>query len=147
MPLCRKHSIEAENQKWDIVFCCSSMSVASAEGSHWETAVAILMLRHSMMMKTPNCPEAKNMWVWAREGRETTGRSSSEVALRTPPNDNEAPPEKRRNGGGDVFSGGCARRALRPAPPGEARTAARFTIHFGLQRRSTKTKALNCTET
>ena len=43
-------------------------------------------------------------------------------AKRTPPNDNEAPPEKRRNEGGDVFSGGCARRALRPAPPGEART-------------------------
>ena len=42
-------SIEAENQKWDIVFCCSSMSVASAEGSRWETAVAILMLRHSIM--------------------------------------------------------------------------------------------------
>ena len=45
------------------------------------------------------------MWVWAREGSGTTGRSSSEVALRTPPNDNEAPPEKRRNGGGDVFLG------------------------------------------
>ena len=100
------------------MFCCSSMSVASAEGSLWETAVAILMLRHSMMMKTPNCPEAKNMWVWAREGRETTGRSSSEVALRTPPNDNEAPPEKRRNGGGDVFSGGCARRACGVAAAG-----------------------------
>ena len=52
-------SIEAENQKGDIVFCCSSMSVASGEGSHWDTAVAILMLRHSMMTKTPNCPEAK----------------------------------------------------------------------------------------
>ena len=42
----QKLSIEAENQKWDIVFCCSSMSVASAEGSLWDTAVAILMLRH-----------------------------------------------------------------------------------------------------
>ena len=39
-------SIEAENQKGDVMFCCSSMSVASGEGSHWETAVAILMLRH-----------------------------------------------------------------------------------------------------
>ena len=47
-------SIEAENQKWDIVFCCSSMSVASGEGSLWETAVAILMLRHEMKMKTLN---------------------------------------------------------------------------------------------
>ena len=60
----------------------------------------------------------KNMWVWAREGNEMTGRSSSEVALRTPPNDNEAPPEKRRNGGGDVFSGGCARRACGVAAAG-----------------------------
>lgn len=42
-------SIEAENQKGDVMFCCSSMSVASAEGSRWETAVAILMLRHSIM--------------------------------------------------------------------------------------------------
>lgn len=39
-------SIEAENQKGDVMFCCSSMSVASAEGSRWEAAVAILMLRH-----------------------------------------------------------------------------------------------------
>ena len=37
---------EAENQKRDVVFCHSSMSVASGEGSLWETAVAILMLRH-----------------------------------------------------------------------------------------------------
>ena len=44
----QKLSIEAENQKGDVMFCCSSMSVASGEGSHWETAVAILMLRHSM---------------------------------------------------------------------------------------------------
>ena len=41
-------SIEAESQKGNIVFPGSSMSVASAEGSHWDTAVAILMLRHSM---------------------------------------------------------------------------------------------------
>ena len=41
---------ETENQKKGIiVFCYSSMSVASAEGSRWETAVAILMLRCSMM--------------------------------------------------------------------------------------------------
>ena len=46
-------SIEAENQKGDVMFCCSSMSVASAEGSRWETAVAILMLRH--------CIEAVNV--------------------------------------------------------------------------------------
>ena len=52
-------SIEAESQKGNIVFPGSSMSVASGEGSLWETAVAILMLRHSMMTKTPNCPEAK----------------------------------------------------------------------------------------
>ena len=30
------------------MFCYSSMSVASGEGSLWDTAVAILMLRHSM---------------------------------------------------------------------------------------------------
>ena len=46
--LVQKLSIEAENQKGGVMLCCSSMSVASAEGSHWETAVAILMLRHSM---------------------------------------------------------------------------------------------------
>lgn len=45
---------EAENQKRIIVFCYSSMSVASAEGSRWETAVAILMLRHAMMTGTLN---------------------------------------------------------------------------------------------
>ena len=40
-------SIEAENQKKRcIVLPGSSMSVASAEGSLWDTAVAILMLRH-----------------------------------------------------------------------------------------------------
>ena len=86
------------------------MSVASAEGSRWETAVAILMLRHEMMTKPLNCQETKkigalrglgdlgitrkqskeadakkNMWVWAREGNEMTGRSSSEVAPRASP--------------------------------------------------------------
>ena len=41
---------ETENQKKGIiVFCYSSMSVAAAEGSRWETAAAILMLRCSMM--------------------------------------------------------------------------------------------------
>ena len=30
------------------MFCCSSMSVASAEGSRWETAVDMLMLRQSI---------------------------------------------------------------------------------------------------
>ena len=39
-------SIEVRNQKGDIVFCCSSMSVASGEGSLRDTAVTILMLRH-----------------------------------------------------------------------------------------------------
>ena len=136
-----------EPKKRCIVLPDSSMSIASGEGSLWETAVAILMLRHcieaindelSRNKKTRSTQRTwrprdllgnnqeertlKNMWVWAREGSGTTGRSSSEVALRTPPNDNEAPPEKRRNEGGDVFSGGCARRALRPALPGEART-------------------------
>ena len=45
-------SIEVRNQKGNIVLHDSSMSVASGEGSLWETAVAILMLRHSMMTKT-----------------------------------------------------------------------------------------------
>ena len=86
LPLCRKHSIKVRNQKGDVVFCYSSMSVASAEGSRWETAAAILMLRHSM--KSVNvvlCSRLKTMWVWAREGNGMTGRSSSEVAPRTSP--------------------------------------------------------------
>ena len=44
-----------------IVLCCSSMSVASGEGTLWETAVAILMLRHSMMTGTLNCPETERL--------------------------------------------------------------------------------------
>ena len=39
----------------------SSMSVASGEGSHRDTAVAILMLRHSMTTGTLNCPETKKL--------------------------------------------------------------------------------------
>lgn len=79
-------SIEAENQKGDVMFCCSSMSVASAEGSRWETAVAILMLRHSMKSVNVVLPgNQKNIWVWAREGNEMTGRSSGEVAPRASP--------------------------------------------------------------
>ena len=39
-------SIEVRNQNGGVMLCCSSMSVASAEGSRWDTAVAILMLRH-----------------------------------------------------------------------------------------------------
>ena len=112
-------SIEVRNQKGDIVFCCSSMSVASGEGSLWDTAVAILMLRQCVEDENKQLSRnQKNMWVWAREGNGMTGRSSSEVALRTPPNDNEAPPEKRRNGGGDDFSGGCARRVCGVAAAG-----------------------------
>ena len=86
------------------------MSVASAEGSHWETAVAILMLRHcieavnaelSRDKKTRSTQRTrrprdllgnnqeertlKNIWVWAREGNGMTGRSSSEVAPRASP--------------------------------------------------------------
>ena len=41
-------SIEAENQKGNIVFCQSSMNLTAAEGSHWETADGKLMLRHAM---------------------------------------------------------------------------------------------------
>ena len=43
-----------EPKKRRIVLPGSSMSVASAEGSHWDTAVAILMLRHEMMTETLN---------------------------------------------------------------------------------------------
>ena len=45
-------SIEDRTKKRRIVLPGSSMSVASAEGSLWDTAVAILMLRHSMMTET-----------------------------------------------------------------------------------------------
>ena len=128
LPLCRKHSTKPKTKNRRIVFCCSSMSVASAEGSLWDTAVAILMLRH--------CIEAVNAELSRNKKTRSTQRTKRprdlignhqkkqppKCAKRTSPNDNEAPPEKRRNGGGDVFSGGCARRALRPAPPGEART-------------------------
>ena len=41
-------SIEDRTKKRRIVLPGSSMSVASAEGSLWDTAVAILMLRYSM---------------------------------------------------------------------------------------------------
>ena len=37
------------------------MSVASGEGSPWDTAVAILMLRHEMMTKPLNCAETKKL--------------------------------------------------------------------------------------
>ena len=53
-------SIEDRTKKRRIVLPGSSMSVASAEGSHWDTAVAILMLRHAMMTKPLNCSETKN---------------------------------------------------------------------------------------
>ena len=39
-------SIEAENQKRNVVFCHSSMNLTAAEGSLWETADGKLMLRH-----------------------------------------------------------------------------------------------------
>ena len=47
------------------------------------------------------------MWVWAREGSETTGRSSSEVAPRTSPGREDGGPEAKTK----FFAGGCARRA------------------------------------
>ena len=82
-------------------------------GCRYTDAAAFNEVSKRCVMQLP-----KDMWVWAREGNGMTGRSSCEVALRTPPNDNEAPPEKRRNGGGDVFSGGCARRACGVAAAG-----------------------------
>ena len=54
-------SIEDRTKKRRIVLPGSSMSVASAEGSLWDTAVAILMLRHAMMTGTLNCQETKRL--------------------------------------------------------------------------------------
>ena len=46
------------------------MSVASGEGSHWDTAVAILMLRQCVEDENKQLSRnQKNMWVWAREGQ------------------------------------------------------------------------------
>ena len=63
----------------------SSMSVASAEGSLWDTAVAILMLRHEMMTETLNCPETKKLGALRELGdlgiySETIKRSSCQNA-------------------------------------------------------------------
>ena len=54
-------SIEAENQKRNVVFCHSSMNLTAAEGSLWETADGKLMLRHAMMTKPLNCSETKKL--------------------------------------------------------------------------------------
>ena len=128
-----------EPKKRRIVLPESSMSVASAEGSLWDTAVAILMLRHCIEAVNTELPRdqkirstqrtkrprdllgnhqkkqpPKNMWVWAREGSGTTGRSSNHCALRTSPGREDGGPEAKTK----FFAVGCARRACGVAAAG-----------------------------
>ena len=59
LPWCVNIQSKPRTKNGDIVLPCSSMSVASAEGSPWDTAVAILMLRQSMNDKTLCSTESK----------------------------------------------------------------------------------------
>ena len=130
MPLCRKHSTKPRTKKRRIVLPGSSMSVASAEGSHWETAVAILMLRHEMMTKPLNCPGTKKIGA-LRELRdleiysETIKRSSCQNARSARRRMTMRRPQK--NGGTEVetFFLGVARDARcdqrRQEKPGPAK--------------------------
>jgi len=85
LPLSRKHSIKVRNPKGDVVFCRSSMSVASAEGSRWEKADGELMLRHSM--KSVNvvlCSRQKTYR--SGQGREVERPDAAQItALCVPP--------------------------------------------------------------
>ena len=93
-------SIEAESQKGNIVFPGSSMSIlikytdAAAFNDDGDTELPRdQKTRSTQRTRRPrdllgNNQEEwtlKNMWVWAREGSGTTGRSSGEVAPRTSP--------------------------------------------------------------
>lgn len=96
----------------------SSLSVASAEGSHWDTAVAILMLRHSMTTGTLNCPEIKKLGA-LRELRdlgiysETIKRSSRQNARSARRRMTMRRPQK--NGGTEVETFFWGLRATRAA--------------------------------
>ena len=78
-------SIEAENQKGDVVFCYSSMCLTAAEGSLWEKADGELMLRHSM--KSVNvvlCSRQKTCG--SGQGREVERPDAAQVrSHRVPP--------------------------------------------------------------